>query len=88
MKINSDFILREFADEYIIVPTGESAVKFNGMMNLTETGAVIWKGVLANKTRDEIVVDILNEFNIDEEIAKKDVNGFIDELILVGIIEE
>lgn len=88
MKINENFMLREFADEYIVVPTGEAAVHLNGIMNLTETGALIWKGIQANKTREEIIKDLLEEYNVTEEVAQRDVNGFINELILVGIAEE
>lgn len=88
MKINENFMLREFADEYIVVPTGEAAAQFNGMINLTETAVFIWKEIQAGKTREEIVSDMLKEFNVDTEIAARDVNGFIDELILVGIVSE
>lgn len=88
IKISENFMLREFADEYIVVPTGEAAAQFNGMMNLTETAAFIWREVQAGKTREEIVDNMLKEFDIDVETATRDVNGFIDELIVVGIASE
>lgn len=88
IKINDNFMLREFADEYIVVPTGEAAAQFNGMMNLTETAAFIWQGIQAGKTREKIAEEMLKEFDVDAETATRDVNGFIDELITVGIASE
>ena len=33
MKVSKDFILREIAGEYILVPTGASAAKINGLLS-------------------------------------------------------
>ena len=34
MKVSKDFILREIAGEYILVPTGISATKINGLITM------------------------------------------------------
>jgi hypothetical protein len=39
MKIKSGYIMREVADNYVVVPTGQATVDFNGMITLNETGA-------------------------------------------------
>ena len=33
MKISKEFILREIAGEYILVPVGKTALTFNGLVN-------------------------------------------------------
>jgi len=43
MKIKNNLILREIAGSWIIVPVAEMVVEFNGLMNLNETGAFLWK---------------------------------------------
>ena len=42
MKVSNEFILREVAGEYILVPVGAAAVKFNGLITLNEIGAFIF----------------------------------------------
>ena len=32
MKVEKDFLLREIAGEYIIIPTGSAALEFNGLI--------------------------------------------------------
>ena len=38
MKIKDGFILRSVSDAYVVVPLGEAAKTFNGMITLNETG--------------------------------------------------
>ena len=42
MKISKEFILREIAGEYILVPVGKTALTFNGLVTVNEVGALIW----------------------------------------------
>lgn len=39
MKISKEFILREIAGEYILVPVGKTALTFNGLVTVNEVGA-------------------------------------------------
>ena len=42
MKVKEDFLLREVAGCYVVVPVGKATVDFNGMLNLNDTGAFLW----------------------------------------------
>ena len=86
VKINKDFILRKIADEYIIVPTGKASQIFNGMITVNEVAAFIWENIDGCDNTESIVSKILSEFDIDEEIARQDVEGFTSELIKIGMI--
>ena len=66
MKISKDFILREIADEYILVPTGKTALSFNGLVTINETGALIWKTLLEKKTMEDIVNKIVEEYEVEK----------------------
>ena len=48
MKVNGEYVLREIAGEYILVPIGNTAMEMNGMITLNEVGVFIW-----NKMQDE-----------------------------------
>ena len=76
MKINTDFILRELAGETILVPTGKTAQNFNGMLCLSETAAFIWKILPDTDGAEAVVRAVLDEYEVDEETARKDVEAF------------
>lgn len=86
VKINKDFMLRKIADEYIIVPTGKASQIFNGMITVNEVAAFIWENVDDCGSTEKIISKVLSEFDIDEDTARQDVEGFTSELIKIGMI--
>ena len=88
MKRNTNFILREIAGENILVATGEAAQIFNGMITLNDVAYFIWKNIDECNTVDKLIASILDEFDIDEETAKRDVQNFTTELITMGMVIE
>lgn len=88
MKINKEFILREIAGEYIFVPVGSTSLEFNGLISINEVGVLIWKELQEGSDVSSIVSKILEEYEIDEETAYKDVEEFISNLKDKKIIEE
>ena len=38
MKISENYIMREIAGEYIVVPTGRAAMDFKGLISLNDVG--------------------------------------------------
>ena len=43
MRITKEFVLREIAGDYIIIPTGKTVFDFNGLITLNEVGVSLWK---------------------------------------------
>lgn len=86
MKSNKDYLLREIAGDHILVPTGEASQKLNGMIQLSETAAFIWESVDHAKNLQEIIDEVLNEFEVDRETASQDVYGFLRELYIRGMV--
>lgn len=78
MKIEKDFILREIAGDYVIVPTGKTAQEFNGLITVNELGAFIWKQLMEDTTVDRIVEAITEAYEVDEDTAKADTQEFIE----------
>ena len=77
MKRNTDFMLRDIAGEVILVPTGAATQQFNGM---------IWKNLDESKSKEELVDKIMDEFEVDEETARTDVEGFVGALYEHGLV--
>ena len=86
MKIDKEFVIREIAGDYVIVPTGKTVLNFNGLITVNEVGAFIWKTLQEDITEEELVKKVLEEYEIDEETAKNDVAEFIEKLVQGGII--
>ena len=88
MKRYTDFMLREIAGEVVLVPTGQATQNFNGMITLNEVAAFIWKNLDEAGSKEKLVSMILDEFEVEEEIARRDVEGFVGALKEHGMVEE
>lgn len=88
MKIKNGFLLREIADVWVVVPLGERVVEFNGLVNLSESGALIWRA-LENDVRDKLeLVNLLRDnYEVEEEIAVMDVEEFLQGISEKGFID-
>ena len=87
MRIKDGFLLREVAGSYVVVPIGENLVDFQGMITLNESGAFLWKELKEDKTPDELVVAMLNEYDVDEQTAQADIEEFINLLKKHSLVE-
>ena len=86
MKRNTDFMLRDIAGEVILVPTGAETQQFNGMITLNEVAAFIWKNLDESKSKEALVAKIMDEFEVDEETARTDVEGLVGALYEHGLV--
>lgn len=77
MKIDGKFVLREVGGVFVAVPVGEKSKEFHGMINLNSTGAWLWRYFTEDHTVEEAVAAFTQDFEIDESIAKKDVEKFV-----------
>ena len=86
MRIEKDFVLREIAGDYIIIPTGSTVLEFNGLVTVNEVGVTLWNMLQEEVTMDELVQGILNEYDVEQEVARNDIQEFLDKLIEGGIL--
>ena len=88
MKIKEGFMLREVAGSYVVVAVGKRSEQFNGMVNMNETGAFLWKLVEQGASRDELLSRLLETYEVAEEKAEQDVDKFISVLQQNNFVEE
>lgn len=86
MKVDNNIIVREIAGEYILIPTGETALRMTGIFAMTEVGAEIWKRLCDGKDEDTIVGELLAEYEVDEETLRADYHDFFDRLVESGLV--
>ena len=77
MKIREGFLLRNVAGNNVVVPIGQATLDFNGMMSLNETGAFTFSKMLDGTTKEQLIEDLISEYEVEREIAQKDVADFI-----------
>lgn len=87
MKIKEGFVLRNMGGQAVVVSIGAASKVFNGMVKLNETGEFLWKKISEGAERDELVQALLEKYEVDEALANKDVDNFIEMLEKPGIIE-
>ena len=88
MKIRKEFVLREIAGDYVIIPTGKTTLTSNGLITVNEVGAALWKMLQSEKSLDDLVQGILDEYDVEESVAREDIQEFLDTLSKNGILDE
>lgn len=88
MKVEKEFVLREIAGDYVIIPTGKTVLTFNGLITVNEVGADLWKMLQSEVTFEELLQGILRDYDVDEETAREDIQEFLDTLVQGGILDE
>ena len=80
MRVDKEFVLREIAGDYIIIPTGKTVLEFNGLITVNEVGVSIWNMLQKEVTFDKLVQGILDEYDVEEQVAREDIfyDGFVD----------
>lgn len=88
MKVRKDFVLRETAGDYMIIPTGRTVQSFDGLITVNEVGADLWNMLQSEVTFDDLLREILTIYDVDEETAEEDIREFLDTLRESGILDE
>ena len=87
MKIHNDFILKEVAGNHLVIPTGEKMLDFSNVVKITESGVFLWEFLKKGTTEEELLQEMLKEYNVDEKTAKADIKAFVEVLRENKIIE-
>lgn len=87
MKISKNFVLRNVMDEIVIVPVGETALEFNGIISTNKTGAFLWNLLQSDVSEDDLIQQLCAEYGISSDDARTDVRMFLSELTTHGILD-
>jgi len=87
MKVKKDFILKEVANQFVVVPVGKASVNFNGMLTLNKTAKLLYEALEKDQTVEDLVALLTDTYDISEEFAKRDVLAFLEVLKSRNILE-
>jgi hypothetical protein len=85
MKIKEGFILREVANQIVVLPSG-TELDLNMMITLNGTGRFLWERLEKGAGIDDLVSALLAEYDVDEHTARSSVERFVGKLEHHGLL--
>jgi hypothetical protein len=77
MTIKPEYKLKTLAGEHIVVPTGQEAVAFNGILTLNNSGKQLFERLQTGATIEDLVQLLLDTYEVTKERAEQDVESFL-----------
>lgn len=88
MKEKKGFNLRDICGEHIIVAEGLENIDFCNIISMNDSAAYLWQALKDKEfTVDDMVRLLLEEYDVDEETAKKDASILAKQWTEAEIIE-
>lgn len=88
MKTKKGFMLRSVAGRHVVVAIGQASVDFNGLITLNDTGAYIWEKLAKGITYDELLKNMLADYEVDEETARSGIDSFLKTARDANLLDE
>ena len=88
MKLKKNFVLRYVANNWVVLPLGDAALDFASVIKLNDSGALLWKELEKNSTKEALVAALTAEYDVSEAQALEDVDAFLNVLITAGCLED
>ena len=87
MKTRRGFRLRELGGDYILIGESAELVDFHNLITFNEAAAYLWQNVEGKEFDVETLTQLLlAEYDVTEDLARKDAQATIDDWKEVGII--
>ena len=88
MKTKKGFRLRNICGENVIVAEGIENIDFSRIISMNESAAYLWNNVQGKDfDADTLVELILQEYDTDEQTARRDIGQLLQKWQEAGIIE-
>ena len=75
-----EIVTKKISEEYVLVPVANNIADMDSVYTLNETGAFIWDHINGARSVEEIINELITEYEIDRETASADVFEFADNL--------
>ena len=88
MKLKYGFLTRAIGSVYAMVPMGDGALQFSGMMTTNSVGAFLMEHLSREIAQPELVELLLREFDVDAETAERDTEDFLNMIRRLDLLDE
>lgn len=88
-RVKSDnFVARKIDQETILVPLVSNVADMTGVLTLNEVATSLLDAINGENTINDIMVQLINDYDVEMEELKQDIEHFIDQALLKKIIEK
>lgn len=87
MKIKNGFVKKDVAGMHIVVGA-DSSYDFDGIITLNDTGAFMFDLLISGVSEKELADRLVDEYEVEREIAEADTATFIKKLDDAGLLEK
>lgn len=88
IKTKKGFMLRSVADRHVVVAIGKASIEFNGLITLNDTGAYVWEKLSKGTTYDELLKEMLADYDVDEKTAREGIDTFLETARGANLLDE
>lgn len=88
MKARKNYILRKIVDDHLLIPTGPTALKIQGLVALSESGSMLYEMLQHGCSREDLLGAMLREYDVTPEIAAADIDSFLEQMRQMEMLEE
>ena len=85
---NPNYILREMADECVLVPINDACVVSNGIIYLNETSAFLWKAFETPKTVAQVIAEAKAQYEDPNNELELHISGYVKQYLELKLMEE
>lgn len=86
MKIKDGFAVCEVAGRMVVIAADERAQNVNAMITLNDTAHFLWERMQVETNADALVAALLDEYEVEEERARVEVDAFVARLGQEGLL--
>lgn len=79
-------VAREVAGEHLLMPLHQTGVDLQKVYLLNETAQAVWELLAQARDLDALVAALAEEYEVDEEDLRKDVQELLDDLVQRGLV--
>lgn len=87
-RVSADYLLREIAGEYAIIPVGAACQISNAVMVPNDTAVFLWNTFQQPHTISEVVAQAAEEYEAPEEKIQDSVLNFVHDTLKYQLLEE
>lgn len=80
MKLSPEFMLKEIAGTYVLIPVGQNIVACKNLMRLNDTGAFIMQKLEEDIAYDALLDSLVKEYEAEEnevDLLRTDLDAFL-----------
>ena len=88
MKISEQFILRKIAQEWLLIPVGEAAIRVPGLIALSESGGMLYEMLQSGAAREDLIRALTEQYDVSAADAARDTDEFLEQMRQLKILEE